>query len=115
MSFSHLLTQKCSIYRRTVTTNEYGQRVQSFPTTPFLKDVPCRFDKIGNYTSTLAQTPTGQTSRNEGIMFFEKDVDVKSGDRIVLESVNLTVTPSLSPHDSVGVHHKEIYVSIEES
>lgn len=115
MSFSHLLIQQCDIYRRTVTTNEYGQRVQSFPTTPFLKKIPCRFDKIGNYTSTLAQTPTGQTNRNEGVIFFDPDVDVKSGDRIVLDGVNLTVSPSLSPYDGVGMHHKEVYVAIEES
>lgn len=115
MNFSHLLIQKCDIYRRTVTINEYGHKQQVFPTIPFLKDVPCRFDKIGNYTSTLAQTPTGQTSRNEGVIFFEAEVDVKSGDRIVLDGVNLTVSPSLSPYDSVGVHHKEIYVAIEES
>jgi hypothetical protein len=115
MSFSHLLIQKCDIYRRTITTNSYGHKLQEFPKIPLYKDVPCRFDKIGNYTSTLAQTPTGQTSRNEGVLFFERDVDVKSGDRIVLEGVNLTVSPSLAPCDGQGVHHKEVYVAIEES
>lgn len=115
MSFSHLLTQKCDIYRRTITTNDYGHKVQSFPTLPLYKDVPCRFEKIGNYTSTLAQTPTGQTSRNEGYIFFESNADVRAGDRVILEGVRLTVTPSLNVHDGVGLHHKEVYVSIEES
>lgn len=115
MSFSHLLIQRCDVYRRTLTVNAYGQREQNFPKTPLHKKVPCRFDKIGNYTSTLAQTPTGQTQRNEGVLYVEPDLDIKAGDRVVLDSVRLTVTPFLSVFDGVGMHHKEVYVSIEES
>jgi hypothetical protein len=114
MSFSHLLVQKCNIYRRTLATDQYGHRTQTFPSSPLYADVPCRYEKIGNYTSTLAQTPTGQTFRNEGMLFFEKDVDVLAGDRVVLDGVAFTVTPSLPVFDGVGMHHKEVYVSIEE-
>jgi hypothetical protein len=115
MSFSHLLIQRCEIYRRVITTNDYGHKEQVYPTTPLYKDVPCRFEKIGNYTSTLAQTPTGQTSRNEGLVFFESNADVRAGDRVILDGVRFTVTPSLNVFDGVAMHHKEVYVSIEET
>jgi len=115
MSLGHLLIQKCDVYRRTMTTDSYGHKISAFPTTPLYKDVPCRFEKIGNYTSTLAQTPTGQTARNEGVIFFDADADIRSGDRLMLGSAKLTVSPSLDVMDSVALHHKEIYVAIEES
>jgi hypothetical protein len=113
--FNNLLTSVCDIYRRITTINEYGHKTQTFTTTPLYSEVPCRYDKIGNFTSTLAQTPSGQTARNEGVIFFNPDVDVITGDRIVLDGLSYTVSPSLKVHDGIGLHHKEVFVAIEET
>lgn len=115
MSFSSLLNQRCDIYRRTTSINEYGHKTQIFPATPLYSKVPCRYDKIGNYTSTLAMTPSGQTARNEGILFMQPNVDIIAGDRVIQDGTRFTVTPFLHVHDGVGLHHLEVYVSIEET
>jgi hypothetical protein len=58
------------------------------------------------------------------MLFFEANVDIRAGDRVILkvtlngvvsDDIKLTVTPSLSVYDGVALHHREVYVSIEES
>jgi hypothetical protein len=113
MSYNSLLIQRCSIERKTTTLNEQAQMRQTWSV--IYTDIPCRLDKIGNFTSTLSQTPTGQTSRNEFVGFFLKDQDISSGDRIYIDSTYLYVTPSLPVYDGKKLHHKEIFMSTQET
>lgn len=117
MSYIGLLVQRCSIERKTNSLNDYGHKVQLWQ--EIYKDVPCRLDKIGNFTSTLAQTPTGQTSRNEFVCFLLPTQDIITGDRIKIEEngnyIYLYVTPSLPVYNSKNVHHKEVFMSIQET
>jgi hypothetical protein len=122
MSYNSLLVQSCSIERKTTSLNDKAQMRQSWSV--IYTNVPCRLDKIGNFTSTLSQTPTGQTSRNEFVGFFLPDQDIITGDRIKMDAKNdyaffdniyLYVTPSLDLYDAVKLHHKEIFLSIQET
>jgi hypothetical protein len=113
MSYSSLLIQRCSIERKTNTLNEYAQMQQVWK--ELYKEIPCRLDKIGNFTSTLAQTPTGQTSRNEFVCFMLPNQDILSGDRIKVDDIYFYVTPFLKVHDGKKLHHKEVFVSIQET
>lgn len=113
MSYSSLLNQRCSIERKTTTLNDQAQMLQTWK--ELYKEIPCRLDKIGNFTSTLAQTPTGQTSRNEFVCFMLPNQDILSGDRIKMDGTYFYVTPFLKVYDGKKLHHKEVFVSIQET
>lgn len=113
MSYIGLLVQRCTIERKTVALNDQAQMRQTWSVV--YTDVPCRLDKIGNFTSTLAQTPTGQTSRNEFVGFFLRTQDIITGDRVLIDGVYLYVTPSLPVYDGKKLHHKEVFMSIQET
>jgi hypothetical protein len=115
MSYIGLLVQRCSIERKINSLNSQGHMLQSW--SEIATEVPCRLDKVGNFTSTLSQTPTGQTARNEFLGFFLKNEDIVHGDRIKLKNTStyLYVTPSLDVYDSKGLHHKELYLAIQET
>lgn len=113
MSYSSLLNQRCSIERKTTTLNSSAQMKQVWRV--IYTEIPCRLDKIGNFTSTLSQTPTGQTSRNEFVCFMMRNQDILSGDRIKVDGDYLYVTPYLKVYDSKKLHHREVFVSTQET
>lgn len=114
MTFAALLPQRCSIYRGTVGNDQYGHRSKGYALV--YSNIPCRLDRIGNFTSTLSQTPTGQTARNEYVGFFLANQDIQTGDRIQIngETGYLYVTPSIPVYDANTLHHKEVYLAVEE-
>jgi hypothetical protein len=114
MSYIGLLPQKGQIDRKTRVIDDAGRMTSSWQVGIYT-DVPCRVDKIGNFTSTLAQTPTGQTSRNEFVVFMLPDQDVIPGDRLTIDGVVMYVTPYLSVFSARALHHKEVYASIQET
>lgn len=114
MTFSSLLTQRCTIERKSITKNEYNHTIASWSTVA--TDVPCRIDYMFVTSSYLSQTPNGQITGNDYVGFFNSGVDIQAGDRITWQGVQLFARP-INPCFASGnaVHHLEVMFGLQET
>lgn len=101
-NFSSLLISLCNIQEKTLATVGYT-------TTPswttILTDIQTRKD-----SQTSASISDGQVRENtdDDIFFFNPDVNIKRGNRILFDSDLYDVIKVNKVYDSVGVHHLEV-------
>ena len=113
MSFSSLLTQKCDIYRKTTTKNQYEHTVNVW--NPIALNVKCRIDYMFVTSSYLSQTPQGHIRGNDYIGFYEYGTDILEGDRIHWQSLKLYARPVNYVFASGNaIHHLEVMFGLQE-
>lgn len=108
-NFTALLISLCNIQRKALVLSGYT-------TTPswsaHLSNVPCRKDSVTN-----ASISDGQLRENtdDDVFYFNPDVDVKRGDRIVFSSENYDVIKVNQVFDSTAIHHLEVVARITDN
>jgi hypothetical protein len=114
MSYKVLLTQECSIYRKTVYKNdEYGHTNQEWQL--LYENVSCRIDYQFITSAYLSQTPTGHLHGNDYIGFFNSDTDIQEGDKIVWQGRTLYARPVNPVFGKNSLHHLEVAFGLQET
>ena len=114
MTFTSLLTQRCTIDRKTVTKNNYGHMESTWATVD--ENVHCRIDYMFVTSSYLSQTPNGQIKGNDYVGFFNKGQDIQAGDRITWQELILFARPvNFTFASSSAIHHLEVMFGLQES
>jgi hypothetical protein len=113
MSFASLLTQRCTIARKTVVKDAY--KLTSVTYTVLYEDVPCRIEYQFVTSAFLTQTPNGQIRGNDYIGYFLPDADIQEGDRVTWQSRNIYVRPLTPIFDSTVLHHLEVPMGLQET
>ena len=114
MSFSSLLTQRCTIERKTTTKNAYRHTTNAW--TVIATKVPCRVDYMFVTSSFISQTPQGQITGNDYIGFFNKGTDIAHGDRIIWQELTLYARPvNYSFGSGASLHHLEVMFGLQET
>ena len=105
-NFTSLLIHLCSVQVKTLATSGYekGKTWSDLATL-----VPCRKDAN---TSTNIVDGQLRTSTDDDIFFFNPEVVIKRGNRIVFDSENYDVIKVNKCYDSVGLHHIEVLARI---
>jgi hypothetical protein len=113
MSFVSLLTQRCSISRKTVTKDQY--KLTSVVWTLLNPEVPCRIEYQYVTSAYISQTPNGQIRGNDYIGYFLPDTDIQVGDRIVWQGLEIYVRPGTPIFNSTTLHHIEVPMGLQET
>lgn len=113
MGYGALLTQTCTIARRTKTKNEYGHVINTWSTAS--SGVPCRIQYMFVTSAFLSQTPVSQITGNDYVGFFKKDLDIRTGDRVTWEGLYLYVRPINPIFASKSKHHLEVMMGLQET
>lgn len=101
-SFTALLIHTCTIQAKTLSTSGYEQ-VASWST--LSANVPCRHDADGGVS---IQDSEIRVNKDDDVFFFDKDVTISRGNRIVLDGNNYDVIKVKKMYDSAGLHHLEV-------
>lgn len=108
-NFSVLLISLCNIQRKALALTGYT-------TAPVwsahLSSVPCRKDSVTNSSISDGQI---RENTDDDVFFFNPDIDVKRGDRIIFSSENYDVIKVNQVYDSVGIHHLEVVARITDN
>lgn len=114
MTFQSLLTQLCSIYRKTTTVSE--QRFTDSTWALVAENVNCRIDYMFVTSSYISQTPNGQITGNDYVGYFAAGTDIQAGDRILWQGNYLYARP-VNPIFAAGnaIHHLEVMFGLQES
>lgn len=114
MSLLSLLTQKCTIQRKSVTKNEYSHTVVTWEDIKI--NVSCRIDYM-NFTSTsFKSTPSGLDSISDYVGYFAPDEDIQKGDRIIWGGLSLYARPPFPVYRASNfVHHYEVPLGLQEN
>lgn len=116
MSYTSLLIDTCTIQRYAEGARDaYGKPEPAWA--DHLVDEPCRLmSGIGKGT-LLAGKETGQSGFfvnanvvEAGYTLFLLDVDVTEQDRVVMGTVTYEIRIVVRPQDSIGGHHKTIFM-----
>jgi len=101
MSFSSLLIQTCTIQQKTISQVTYEK---SIAWSDVATNVPCRKEASQNIR---IQDADFRSNTDDDTFFFNADVIIIRGNRIILNSENYDVIKVNEVLDSVGVHHIE--------
>ena len=100
-SFTTLLINTCNIQAKTQSTGSY-EKIKTWAT--FLSGVRCRKDtSSGNISDTELRT-----NIDDDIFFFNSDVAVKRGNRIIFDTDAYDVVKVNKIYDAIGLHHLEV-------
>ena len=114
MTFSSLLTQRCTIQRKTTTKNAYKHTITTWATVASM--VPCRIDYMFVTSSFLSQTPNGHISGNDYVGFFNKGQDIQMGDQVIWQNLTLYARPiNYTFASGADVHHLEVMFGLQET
>lgn len=114
MTFSALLTQRCSIDRKVTIKNEYGHTVNDW--TSIGIKIPCRIDYMFVTSSYISQTPNGQITGNDYVGYFNPNTNIRHGDRITWQNMYLYVRPINFVFGATNkVHHLEVMMGLQET
>ena len=102
MPFTDLLIQTCNIEGKTLSLDGYEQ-VKTWKT--LSEDVPCRKDTPNN---VRVQELGYQLNIDDDVFFFDADVSIKKGNRILIDGEYYDVLKVNKSLDSTGVHHIEV-------
>jgi len=105
-NFTSLLIHFCSIQAKTLATSGY-EKTKTWGDIATL--VPCRKDAN---TSTSIVDGQVRTSTDDDIFFFNPDVTIARGNRIVFDGDTYDVIKVNKCYDSVGLHHIEVLARI---
>lgn len=100
--FTDLLISTCDIQESTLTQSGY-EEVRSWEDK--LTDVLCRKDS--DNTAKIQNTEI-RVNTDDDIFFFEADVDIVRGNRIVFDNEYYGVIKVNKLYDDEGVHHLEV-------
>jgi hypothetical protein len=105
MAFEDLLTQTCDIYRK---TTAFGSRGQSQVTwTMVEEEIACNIQMETIVREEYQVADRGERSFTSFTGYFEVDVDIKEGDKVVLDT-NESFHIDRVHRDTIGYgHHKE--------
>lgn len=105
-NFSVLLISLCNIQEKAMALSGY---VTAPTWSTIFTNVPTRKDSVTN-----ASISDGQVRENtdDDVFFFNPDVVIKRGNRIVFLSENYDVIKVNQVYDSVGIHHLEVVARI---
>lgn len=100
-NFTSLLISLCNIQEKTLTTSGYT-------TTPtwstILSNIPTRKDSV---TSASISDGSIRENTDDDIFFFNSDVNIKRGNRILYDNELFDVIKVNKVFDSTGIHHIE--------
>ena len=114
MTFLSLLTQKCTIDRKTTSKNVYGHTENTWETVA--TNVSCRIDYMFVTSAFLSQTPNGHISGNDYVGFFNKGQDIQAGDRITWQGLKLFTRPiNYTFGSGSAIHHLEVMLGLQET
>lgn len=114
MTFASLLTQRCTIERKTSIKNEYGHIENTWATVE--SDVHCRIDPMFVTSPFLSQTPNGQITGNDYVGYFFPSANIQVGDRITWQNIHLFARPiNYSFGSSNSAHHLEVMFGLQET
>lgn len=102
-NFTSLLIHICSIQAKSLVTSGY-EKTLTWADIAYL--VPCRKD--ANTTGGPTDSAQLRTNVDDDIFFFNPDVTITRGNRIVFENENYDVIKVNKCYDSVGLHHIEV-------
>lgn len=101
-NFTQLLINLCDIQEKTLVTTGYTTN----PTwATVFTSIPTRKDSV-----TSASISDGQLRENtdDDIFFFNSDVNIKRGNRILFDNDTYDVIKVNKVYDSTGIHHLEV-------
>ena len=101
-NFTSLLIQTCTIQAKSLATSGYEQ-VASWSNVATL--VPCRFEMAQNVN---IKDTDYRKNMNDDTFFFNPDVVISRGNRIVLDGANYDVININKCYDSTTLHHVEV-------
>jgi hypothetical protein len=106
MSFDSLLIDTCNIQRFTAgVADDYGHPAKTWPT--LHSDEPCR-----HISGKGREIKIGQ----EVVVIYDElfvgDIDVTEQDRVILDCTTYQVVAVVFREDSMGSHHKQLYLEI---
>jgi hypothetical protein len=119
MSIDNLMKMRCSIYRKTSTKDNYENFTYSWGS-PIDSYAKCN---IQNFSSTYAKLKVGDMELEPGNLYigtFDKDQDIKEGDRVNCNDFDpsslyvISVNPVMRGTTGI-IHHKKVLLDIEET
>lgn len=113
MGYKALLSQECTIHRKTKTKNAYGHVINTWVAQA--THVKCRIQYMFVTSAFLSQTPVSQITGNDYVGFFEKTLDIKHGDRVTWEGLYLYVRPINPIFGNRSKHHLEVMMGLQET
>lgn len=102
MSFTDLLIQTCTIEQKSLSTSGYEQ-IEDWA--ELATDVPCRKDTANN---VKREDQGFEVNVDDDLFFFNPDVDISKGNRILIDSEYYEVLKVNKVLDSKAVHHIEV-------
>ena len=112
MSFKSLLTQKCTINRKT-NTKSGAFTTPSWNTVK--TDVSCRINPISVSDAFLKMTQTGIEGGNDYLGFFFANEDIKVEDQIIWNDITLYARPVVPIYGAKNkIHHLEVTFGLKE-
>ena len=102
MNFTKLLISVCNIQSKTLNTSGYEQ-IESWTTIG--SDVPTRKDRANSVKFSDTEI---RENNDDDMFFFNPDVSIQRGNRIVFLGENYDVLKVNPSYDSGGVHHLEV-------
>jgi len=102
MSFSSLLISTCDIQAKSASLSGY-EKVVSWA--DVATGVPCRHDSDN---SPKIQDGVVRENSDDDVFFFEPDVEIARGNRIVEDGLSFDVIKVNKSYDGSGVHHLEV-------
>jgi len=113
MSFKSLLTQRCTISRRTIVKEEHGFTIPTWTTVN--TDVYCRIDYITVSSPILNILSSGLSKNNDYQGFFLPNEDIETGDRITWNDIDMYAKPPNKIYGAKNkVHHLEVIFGLQE-
>ncbi len=106
MNFTSLLINTCDIQSKAMVLSGYEK---TLTWSDIASDVPCRKGSSGG---PAINDGLLRLNTDESIFYFNKDVVIKRGNRIVFETENYDVVKVNKCQDAVGVHHLEVIARV---
>jgi hypothetical protein len=103
MPFSSLLIHVCNIQAKTLNTTGYEQTA-SWTTTG--TNIPCRYN--ANSGANINDADQVRINKDDDTFFFDPNVNITRGNRIVYDGKNYDVIKVNKISDSQAVHHLEV-------
>lgn len=100
--FTNLLIQTCNIEEKTLSQNNYEQ-IASWSVK--LSDIKCRKDSTN---SPKIEDIDYRTNIDDDLFFFDADIDIVRGNRIVLDNEYYDVVKVNKVYNDSELHHLEV-------
>lgn len=117
MSYAGLLTQTCTIKRKTNTKDQYGI-VSTGTWNTIASGVRCRIDYMFATNPFISFLPEGYVSGNDYVAYFLAGQDIVKGDLIIRDGDNLELfarIPNNVYARTSAVHHIEVPCGLRET